>query len=86
MQQKQLKRLSELACGERGILQRLEVEAEVNCMRLLEMGMVIGSQVVMIGRGPLNGPVHFSVCGSELCLSKIAASWFWVSLQKKVTS
>lgn len=85
MQQKQLKRLSELESGEKGIVHQLDVKAEKNCLRLLEMGMIVGSSVEMIRRGPLNGPVHFSVCGSQLCLSKIAASWFWIDLPQKVT-
>ncbi|NBV76482.1 MAG: ferrous iron transport protein A [Methylococcaceae bacterium] len=70
-------RLSELKQGQKAIL--LSVDSETtDIIRLLEMGMVPGSEVTLLRRAPMGCPIEIAVCETELCLRNIDASLFHV--------
>lgn len=63
------KRLSELEPGERGIITRVEGSGALR-RRLLDMGLVKGTEISVIRRAPLGDPVEFLLKGYNLSLRK----------------
>jgi Fe2+ transport system protein FeoA len=63
------KRLSELEPGERGIITRVEGSGALR-RRLLDMGLVKGTEIIVIRRAPLGDPVEFLLKGYNLTLRK----------------
>jgi len=63
------KRLSELEPGERGIITRVEGSGALR-KRLLDMGLVKGTEITVIRRAPLGDPVEFLLKGYNLSLRK----------------
>jgi len=69
-----LKRLSELRKGDRGkVVQLSGVGGKVR-QRLLDMGLIIGSEVVVQGVAPLGDPVEIKIKGYNLTLRKEEAA------------
>lgn len=64
--------LSELAEGETGILDRLDVPAEL-AQRLMEMGFLPGHEITPARSAPGGDPRVFRVDGSEVALRRETA-------------
>ena len=64
--------LDQLAAGERGVIAGLDNEPSV-ARRLMELGLVPGTDVVMIRRAPLGDPLEITVRGVHLSLRRSEA-------------
>jgi len=69
-----LKRLSELRKGDRGKVVKLSGVGGKVRQRLLDMGLIIGSEVVVQGVAPLGDPVEIKIKGYNLTLRKEEAA------------
>ncbi len=74
--------LSQLAIGEQGIIQRVDVTGPVR-RRFLDLGLVTGAVVTLVQIAPLGDPVAFELRGYRLSMRKADAGQIWV---KKVSS
>jgi len=63
------KRLSKLEPGERGVVTRVECSGALR-RRLLDMGLVKGTEITVVRRAPLGDPVEFLLKGYNLSLRK----------------
>jgi len=63
------KKLSELKPGEKGIITRVSGSSAIR-NRLLDMGLVKGTKIIMIRKAPLGDPLEFLVKGYNLSLRK----------------
>jgi Fe2+ transport system protein FeoA len=64
--------LDRLASRERGVIVRLDCEPPI-ARRLMELGLVPGTEVEMIRRAPLGDPLEISVRGLHLSLRRSEA-------------
>lgn len=64
--------LDELESGERGVIAGIDCEPAV-ARRLMELGLVPGTDIEMIRRAPLGDPLEVSVCGLHLSLRRSEA-------------
>ena len=64
--------LNDLREGERGTILEIDGSDSV-AARLMEMGLIPGEVVQMIGQAPLGDPVEYSVVGYRLSLRRIEA-------------
>ena len=64
--------LDTLASGERGVIAALDCEPSV-ARRLMELGLVPGTEIVVIRRAPLGDPLEVSVRGVHLSLRRSEA-------------
>ena len=46
--------------------------------RLMEMGLIPGERVEMVGQAPMGDPVEYSVVGYRLSLRRIEARRVWI--------
>jgi len=67
-----LTKLSDLKMGEAAEVLRVGAEGELG-VRLLEMGLIPGTPVRLVGRAPLGDPLVFELRGYRLSLRKIEA-------------
>ncbi len=74
--------LSDLAVGERGIIQRVDVTGPVR-RRFLDLGLVTGAVVALVQIAPLGDPIALELRGYRLSMRKADAGRIWV---KRVTS
>jgi Fe2+ transport system protein FeoA len=74
------KRLSELRPGEKGIITRVNGSGAVK-KRLLDMGLVKGTEVTMIRKAPLGDPIEFLLKGYNLSLRKVESDNVYVSVK-----
>ena len=65
--------LDQLAAGERGVIATLDCEPS-GARRLMELGLVPGTDVQMIRRAPLGDPLEVAVRGVHLSLRRSEAS------------
>jgi ferrous iron transport protein A len=65
--------LVELRRGEHGVLDRIELPADVS-RRLMELGFLPGSPVVAAGSAPGGDPRVFRVDGAEIALRRETAA------------
>jgi len=72
-------RLSELRPGQKGIVARVEGPSEIR-RRLLDMGLVRGTEVRAIREAPLADPVEYEVKGYNLSLRREEAACVFVEL------
>ena len=72
-------RLSELRPGQKGIVLRVEGPSEIR-RRLLDMGLVRGTEVRAIREAPLADPVEYEVKGYNLSLRREEAACVLVEL------
>ena len=63
------KKLSELNPGEKGIIVRVLGDKALR-RRLLDMGLVRGTEIEMIRKSPLGDPIEFLVRGYNLSLRR----------------
>ncbi len=59
--------MRKMAIQQRGIITRVKGGDELS-IRIREMGLVPGAEVEIIGRAPLNDPVHIKLYGGDLTL------------------
>jgi ferrous iron transport protein A len=67
-----VRKLSELAAGERGSVTRVAGDAEA-ARRLMEMGLMRGTSVEVVRRAPLGDPLEVKVRGFMLTLRRAEA-------------
>ena len=65
--------LSELREGEHGVLERIEL-AEDDVQRMMELGFIPGTRIVVAGCAPGGDPRVYRVDGSEIALRRETAS------------
>jgi len=73
-------RLFDLQVGQKGTIQKVLAQ-NATIFRLLEMGLIVGSLVEMIRRGPQGSPLQILVGDSFLCLRKEEALLFEIALE-----
>lgn len=56
-----------MTVGQKGSIARVKGGGEVG-IRIREMGLVPGAEIEIVGRAPLNDPVHIKLYGSNLTL------------------
>ena len=66
-------RLDELSPGESATIVEI-LGDDVIASRLMEMGLIEGEEMTMIGRAPMGDPTEFSIRGYRLSLRKTEAS------------
>lgn len=71
-----VKRLSEFAIGESGIIEKFEKD-EIY-LKLMEMGCVPGEVVSVENIAPLGDPISIKVAGYLLSMRKDEAAMIWV--------
>ena len=67
-----MKKLSENAIGESGIIKSVSGEGKIR-RRLLDMGVTPGADVYLRKRAPLGDPIEVTIRGYELTLRKSEA-------------
>jgi ferrous iron transport protein B len=65
--------LAELKTGERGIITKVRGRGAFR-KRIIEMGFVVGKQVIVIKNAPLKDPVEYNIMGYEVSLRRSEAS------------
>jgi Fe2+ transport system protein FeoA len=75
------KRLSELKPGEKGIITRVSGSSTIR-KRLLDMGLVKGTEVTMVRKAPLGDPIEFLLKGYNLSLRKAESDNVYVSVEE----
>lgn len=65
--------LAALAVGSRGKVARIDGMDEV-CLRLMEMGLTPGTELVVLGVAPLGDPMELEVRGYRLSIRKSEAA------------
>ena len=73
-----MRTLDTLAPGEAGIIAHLEGDPGV-ARRLMELGLVPGTEVRMVRRAPLGDPIELSVRGVHLSLRRSEAGFIHVT-------
>jgi len=76
--------LDRLSLGQKGHIVSVKGDDAV-LQRLLEMGLLEGEEVEVIGFAPMGDPIEILVCGYRLSLRKSEASGVEVDLQETVT-
>lgn len=76
------RRLSELRPGQRGIIVRIGGPQPIK-RRLLDMGLVKGTKIVVVRRAPLGDPVEFLLRGYNLSLRAREAEYVYVNTEKE---
>jgi ferrous iron transport protein A len=69
--------LAELRTGQRCILDRLDLPADM-ARRLMELGFLPGNEIVLSRKAPGGGPRVYRVDGSEVALRQETASHLYV--------
>lgn len=69
-----IKKLSEFAIGEKGVIKTVGGEGRVR-RRLFDIGVTPGAEVYMKKRAPLGDPIELSIRGYELTLRKSEADY-----------
>ncbi|MGC8940361.1 MAG: FeoA family protein [Candidatus Bathyarchaeia archaeon] len=77
------KRLSELKPGEKGVITRVVGSGAVK-KRLLDMGLVKGTEITMIRKAPIGDPIEFLLRGYNLSLRKMESDNVYVSVKRSV--
>jgi Fe2+ transport system protein FeoA len=77
------KKLSELKPGEKGIITRISGSGAIK-RRLLDMGLVKGTEVTMIRKAPLGDPIEFLLKGYNLSLRKVESDNVYVSVKESL--
>lgn len=73
--------LSELKPGQKGVVIQIKGSGETR-RRIMDMGIVRGSKIIMIRRAPLGDPLEFEIRDYNLTLRKREAKSIYVSLEE----
>ncbi len=71
--------LRQMAVGQTGTISRVKGGGVLG-VRIREMGLLPGADIQIVGRAPLNDPVHIKLYGSDLTLRNNEADWITVIL------
>ena len=74
------KKLSELKPGERGIISRVTGDGDFR-RRLLDMGLIKGTEITVVRKAPLGDPMEFLLKGYNLSLRKRESENVYVSVE-----
>lgn len=74
--------MRKMASGQSGTVTRVKGAGELG-IRIREMGIVPGAEVEIVGRAPLNDPVHIKLSGSNLTLRNNEADHILVEVPEK---
>lgn len=69
--------LDHLGIGQSARIAQLDLKP-MDAQRLMEMGLTVGTEVILVRRAPLRYPVVIQVRGSHLSLRKAMARSIWV--------
>lgn len=75
------KQLSDLKPGEKAVIVKVVGTGSVR-RRMLDMGLVKGTEIVVIRRAPLGDPIEFRLKGYNLSLRKEEAKNVFVKVEK----
>lgn len=75
------KRLSDLKLGEKGVITRITGAGAVR-RRILDMGLVSGTEITVVRRAPLGDPVEFLLKGYNLSLRAKEAGHVYVQTKE----
>lgn len=75
------RQLSDLKPGEKAVILRVVGTGSVR-RRMLDMGLVKGTEIVVIRRAPLGDPIEFRLKGYNLSLRKEEAKKVFVKVEK----
>ncbi|MFA5629475.1 MAG: ferrous iron transport protein A [Dehalococcoidales bacterium] len=75
------KKLDELKNGEKGKITKITGNGSF-FRRLLDLGVVKGAEVEMMGVAPLGDPIEIKIKGYNLSLRKSEANWITVEVQQ----
>lgn len=64
--------LANMFVGQQGVVQSVDGQDDIS-LRLLEMGLVPGTSLTMLGTAPLGDPLEFEVRGYRLSLRRSEA-------------
>ena len=69
--------LASLSTGARAVLgEPKAADVDATVLRLIEMGMTRGAEIVVVRRAPLGDPIEIMLRGTRLCLRKADALRF----------
>jgi len=71
--------LRRMAAGQAGTVARVNGRGAIGA-RIREMGLVPGAEILIVGRAPLNDPVHIKLYGYDLTLRNNEADHILVSV------
>ncbi len=69
--------LNDLLEGQAGTIIDIQGNDSLSA-RLMEMGLIPGERVEMVGQAPMGDPVEYSVVGYRLSLRRIEARRVWI--------
>lgn len=70
-----------MATGQAGTIARVKGAGELS-IRIREMGLVPGADIQIVGRAPLNDPVHIKLYGGSLTLRNNEADHILVEISE----
>ncbi len=77
--------LAELKTGEKGIITKVRGRGAFR-KRIIEMGFVVGKQVIVVKNAPLKDPVEYNIMGYEVSLRRSEAALIEVTRDMTFTS
>jgi len=75
------RKLSDLELGEKAVILKVVGTGSIR-RRMLDMGLVKGTEIVVIRRAPLGDPIEFRLKGYNLSLRKEEAKNVFVRVEK----
>ncbi|MEI6525393.1 MAG: FeoA family protein [Planctomycetota bacterium] len=69
--------LNDLLEGQAGTIIDIQGNDSLSA-RLMEMGLIPGERVEMVGQAPMGDPVEYSVVGYRLSLRRVEARRVWI--------
>ena len=66
-----------LAPGERGRVAELTVTGPMR-RRFLDIGLVVGAEVICVGRSPCGDPTAYRICGAVIAIRRQDAAGVWI--------
>ncbi len=76
------KKLSELEPGDKGVVVKISGSSSTR-RRIMDMGVVRGTKVVLVRRAPLGDPVELEIRDYNLSLRKREADNIYVELEEQ---
>ena len=75
--------MRQMTVNQTGTIARVRGGGELG-IRIREMGLVPGAEVKIVGRAPLNDPVHIKLYGNDLTLRNNEADQIMVDVEGEV--
>jgi len=72
--------MRQMSANQAGVISRVKGGGEVG-IRIREMGLVPGAAIEIVGRAPLNDPVHIKLYGNNLTLRNNEADRILVDVE-----